>query len=157
MRLTPPPARRSSAAFTLLEITIVLIIASMVISLGAMMVSSLFQEHAVAKTVTNIETLGLEAVKRSSHYQRHQAILFFEDHCELWDTRGDLVRRVDLPMGAILFIRRYYTKDFVESDGQRLDVIPGCLLEPIELVLKTGGEEFGFALDPLTGGYNPNW
>ena len=153
---TPSSARRSSAGFTLLEISIVLVIASMIIGLGAMMVSSLFQEHAVSKAVTSIETLGLEGLNRASRFHRHQAIQFHEDRCELWDPQDGLIRSVSLPMGSALFIQRYYAKDFVEADGHRLEIIPGCLLEPIQLALKTAGDSFDFALDPLTGGYNPN-
>ncbi|MBE7496458.1 MAG: prepilin-type N-terminal cleavage/methylation domain-containing protein [Verrucomicrobiaceae bacterium] len=155
MRLTPPTHSRKGG-FTLLEITIVLIIASMIVGMGSVVVGSLFQDHSVNKAVTAIEVLGLESVKRASTRRMHQAILFHEDRCELWDAREGLIRTVALPGGSALLMKRYFSKDFTVAAGQRLDIIPGCLMEPVQLVLKTGGDEFAFALDPLTGGYNPD-
>ncbi|MBL9129723.1 MAG: prepilin-type N-terminal cleavage/methylation domain-containing protein [Verrucomicrobiaceae bacterium] len=144
-----------TSGFTLLEITIVLIIASMIVGMGSVVVGSLFQDHSVNVAVTKIETLGLESVKRASTRHLRQAILFHEDRCELWDAQDGLIRTVPLPQGSELLIQRYFSPKFTESAGQRLDIIPGCLMEPVQLVLKTGSDEFAFALDPLTGGYNP--
>lgn len=150
--LKPAQAR----GFTLLEIAIVLVIASMIIGLGAMMVSSMLNDNAVAKTVSEIEVLGLEGMKRASYRHRPQAILFHENRCELWDAQDGLIRTVTLPMGSKLLLQRYFSPKMGESTGQRLDIVPGCLMEPLQLVLQTAGSEFGFALDPLTGGFNPN-
>jgi prepilin-type N-terminal cleavage/methylation domain-containing protein len=158
MRQTHPAIckPRFQAGFTLLEISIVLVIAALIVGMGAVMVSSLFNDHTIQKAVTNIEVLGVEGVRRASTYHRQQAILFYEDRCELWDETGELVRTVPLPGYYKLFIHRYYSKDFEESAGQILRIRPGCLCEPIQLMLKNGGDEFQFALDPLTGGYNPD-
>lgn len=162
MKLRALSARRrirpnaAAHGFTLLEISVVLIIASMLIGAGAVMVSSMMNDRAVQKAVSGIEALGVEAVSRASTYRRQQVIAFQEGRCDLMDETGELIRSVELPAGAKMLIHRYYAKDFTEAEGQAVRVLPGCLLEPIELILRDADEDFEFALDPLTGGFNPD-
>ena len=142
--------------FTLLEISVVLVIASLLIGMSSVMVSSMMNDRAVQKTVSGIEGLGVEAVSRASTYRRQQVITFQEGRCDLLDETGELIRSVELPPSSKLLIHRYYAKDFTEAEGQAVRVLPGCLLEPIELILRDADEDFEFALYPLTGGFNPD-
>ena len=148
--------RSLRGGFTLLEISVVLVIASLLIGAGAVMVSGMMNDRAVQKTVSGIEALGVEAVSRASTYRRQQVIAFQEGRCDLLDETGELIRTVELPSSSKLLIHRYYAKDFTDSEGQTVRVLPGCLMEPIELILRDSDEDFEFALDPLTGGFNPD-
>jgi prepilin-type N-terminal cleavage/methylation domain-containing protein len=142
--------------FTLLEIAVVLIIASLLIGAGSVMVSGMMNDRAVQKAVSGMEAMGVEAVSRAATYRRQQVLSFQKDRCDLYDETGDLIRSVELPVGAQMLIHRYYAKDFAEADGQTVRILPGCLMEPIELILRDSDEDFQFALDPLTGGFNPD-
>lgn len=142
--------------FTLLEIAVVLIIASLLIGAGSVMVSDMMNERAVQKAVSGMEALGVEAVNRAATYRRQQVLSFQKDRCDLYDETGDLIRSVKLPIGAKMLIHRYHAEDFTDADGQTVRILPGCLMEPIELILRDVDEDFQFALDPLTGGFNPD-
>jgi prepilin-type N-terminal cleavage/methylation domain-containing protein len=143
----------AAQGFTLLEIAIVLIIASLLIGAGSVMVSGMMNDRAVQKTVSGMEALGVEAVSRAATYRRQQVLSFQKDRCDLYDETGDLIRSVKLPAGAKMLIRRYYAKDFTDAEGQTVRILPGCLMEPFELMLRDVDEDFQFALDPLTGGF----
>ena len=149
------PSTAFTSGFTLLEISIVLVIASMLVGLGAVMAGSLMSENELQKAVTQIETMGVEAVRRASSTRRQQVILFHEDRCELMDESGELVRTVKLPASGKLTLQQYYAKDLDDAAGQSLRVLPGCLLLPCRLVLSAAGGAYEFVLDPLTGGYRP--
>jgi type II secretory pathway component PulJ len=159
MPMSPSLRHRFYAArgFTLLEISIVLLIAMILLGMSSVMVSSLYAEHRVRSAVSAIEALGIEAMARASTYRRQQAITFLEDRCELMDESGELVRSVEVPSRAKLWLKRYLARDYAEANGQVLRIIPGCLCEPIQLRLASDDEDFDFALDPLTGGYNSNY
>ena len=111
-----PPAYRCSRSlqggFTLLEIAVVLIIASLLIGAGLVMVSGMMNDRAVQKTVAGMEAMGVEAVSRAATYRRQQVLSFQKDRCDLYDETGDLIRSVALPAGAQMLIHRYYAKDF---------------------------------------------
>lgn len=156
--LTRGRIRPNAAAqgFTLLEIAVVLIIALLLIGMGSVMVSGMMNDRSVQKTVSAMEAMGVEAVSRAATYCRQQVLSFQKDRCDLYDETGDLIRSVELPDGAQMLIHRYYAKDFTNADGQTVRILPGCLMEPIELILRDSDEDFQFALDPLTGGFNPD-
>lgn len=146
-------ARSAARGFTLLEIAVVLVIAMLLIGIGAVMASSLMNENAMHKAVTQIEVLGAEAVRRASTTRRQQVILFHEDRCELVDEASGSIRSAAYPANAQMTLQRYFDTKTTPAEGQSLRVLPGCLLEPLSLTLTSSSGEFQFGLDPLTGGF----
>lgn len=124
-----------AAAFTLLEMILVLAIAALVIGLGASSVARLTEEQELRQIAREAEGVLLQAVTRTLNTGQSQ------------DVPLEVLGR-----GAVLTVRRAGAKGFVPAAGQRLSLRPGGLCEPLTLHWQKDSAWINATLDPLTGG-----
>lgn len=170
MHLTRPRHERRQRAvpgaggFTLLELTVVLVIIMMMLGIGVMSFDSVAQEHELRKPVLEFKSMTMEAVRRAALYERPQVLIFDQQGMlmrlqapragasEGIETAGPRVKRFTLPPHMVLSLRRFGSDKFVPAAGQRLIIAPSGLCEPITARFEQGRSWFEVTLDPLTGG-----
>ncbi|MDH4455639.1 MAG: prepilin-type N-terminal cleavage/methylation domain-containing protein [Verrucomicrobiota bacterium] len=128
--------RRSAAGFTLLEMIVVLVIAALIIGVGAGAVAQLTEEHELRKVAHDAEGVIMQAMTRS-----------------LATTQPQSVSLEQLAGQARLTLRRAGVEEFVPATEQRLLLRPGGLCEPLTLRWQKGPAWVSATLDPLTGGF----
>ena len=128
--------QRRAAGFTLLEMIVVLVIAALIIGVGASAVAQLTEEHELRKVAHDAEGVFMQAVTRT-----------------LATTQPQVVNLESLAQGAKLSLRRAGAEEFISADGQRLLLRPGGLCEPLTLRWQKGPAWVSATLDPLTGGF----
>ncbi|MFZ4763851.1 MAG: pilus assembly FimT family protein [Roseimicrobium sp.] len=166
MSAAPLLARRiapRASGFTLLEMIIVLVIISLMMGMAVMRFDSVTAQQDLRRPVTEFQQMTLEAVRRASLYERPQFI-YFDAKGFLMRYRNDAngraddkdsaiwQRRVDLPSGMKLSLRRFGSEKFAPAAGQRLSIAPGGLCEPISARFEKGAAWIEILLDPLSGG-----
>ncbi|MEZ5385141.1 MAG: prepilin-type N-terminal cleavage/methylation domain-containing protein [Prosthecobacter sp.] len=128
--------KRASAAFTLLEMIVVLAIAALIIGIGAAAVGSMDGEHEMRRTAREAEGVFLKAMAST-----------------LTTSMPQMVNLEDLQDGMKLTVRRAGTDVFVSALEQRLYLRPGGLCEPLTLRWQKESAWITATLDPLTGGF----
>jgi prepilin-type N-terminal cleavage/methylation domain-containing protein len=128
--------QRRAAGFTLLEMIVVLVIAGLVIGIGASAVAQLTEEHELRKVAHDAEGVIMQAVTRT-----------------LATTQPQGVNLEALAQGAKLMVRRAGTEEFISAEGQRMFLRPGGLCEPLTLRWQQDTAWISATLDPLTGGF----
>ena len=128
--------QRSAAGFTLLEMIVVLVIAALIIGIGAAAVAQLTEEHALRKVVHDAEGVFMQAVTRT-----------------LATTQPQSVNLEELGRDAKLTVRRMGADEFTPAAGQHLLLRPGGLCEPLTLRWQKDAAWISATLDPLTGGF----
>jgi prepilin-type N-terminal cleavage/methylation domain-containing protein len=128
--------RRSAAGFTLLEMIVVLVIAALIIGVGAGAVAQLTEENELRKVAHEAEGVFMQAMTRS-----------------LATTQPQSVSLEELAGQARLTLRRAGVEEFVPATGQRVLLRPGGLCEPLTLRWQKGAAWMSATLDPLTGGF----
>jgi len=128
--------RQRAAGFTLLEMIVVLVIAALIIGIGASAVAQLTEEHELRKVAHDAEGVFMQAVTRS-----------------LATTQPQSVNLEELSKEAKLTVRRMGADEFTPATGQRLLLRPGGLCEPLTLRWQKGAAWISATLDPLTGGF----
>lgn len=128
--------RRRAAGFTLLEMIVVLVIAALIIGVGASAVAQLTEENELRKVAHEAEGVFMQAMTRS-----------------LATTQPQSVSLEELGGQARLTLRRAGVEEFVPATGQRVLLRPGGLCEPLTLRWQKGAAWMSATLDPLTGGF----
>jgi prepilin-type N-terminal cleavage/methylation domain-containing protein len=128
--------RRRAAGFTLLEMIVVLVIAALIIGVGASAVAQLTEDHELRKVAHDAEGVFMQAMTRS-----------------LATTQPQSVSLEELGRQARLTLRRAGAEEFVPATGQRVLLRPGGLCEPLTLRWQKGAAWISATLDPLTGGF----
>lgn len=141
--------------FTLLEMMGVLVIASLVVAVGAASVTSLAEEHELQKASLAVEQVFMQAVHQAAATVSPQVIVFDEKGLAFAgaETTADgATQRVLLPAGTRLTLRRLGSDVLVPAAGQRVLLRSGGLCEPLGLLFERQGSTLRATLDPLTGG-----
>lgn len=128
--------QRRAAGFTLLEMIVVLVIAALIIGIGAAAVAQLTEEHELRKVANDAEGMLMRAVTRT-----------------LATTQPQSVSLEELGRQANLTVRRMGAEEFAPAAGQRLLLRPGGLCEPLTLRWQKDAVWISATLDPLTGGF----
>jgi len=128
--------QRRPAGFTLLEMIVVLVIAGLIIGIGAAAVAQLTEEHELRKVANDAEGVLMQAMTMTLATSQPQAVNLEE-----------------LGKQAKLMVRRMGAEDFAPAAGQRLLLRPGGLCEPLTLRWQKGAAWISATLDPLTGGF----
>ena len=151
-------ASLARGGFTLLEIVIVLVIITLILGLSVVSFDTVFQEQELRKPVLQFKDLTAEAVRRATLYERPQVLFFDKAGMVLpmrvghqADGRPMPVKRLTLPPGMSLMLRRFGSEKFLPAEGQRLIVSPSGLCEPLTARFELGPSWFEVTLDPLTG------
>ncbi len=121
-------------AFTLLEMIVVLAIASLVIGIGAGAVQKLTEEHELLRVAHEAERVLMQAMTRTLSTVQPQSV--------------DLS---SLSQGKKLTVRHAGSETFVSPTNLRLR--PGGLCEPLTLRWQNGAKWVSATLDPLTAGF----
>jgi prepilin-type N-terminal cleavage/methylation domain-containing protein len=128
--------QRRAAGFTLLEMIVVLVIAALIIGIGASAVAQLTEEHVLRKVAHDAEGVFMQAMTRA-----------------LATTQPQSVNLEELGTQAKLTVRRMGADEFTPVAGQRLLLRPGGLCEPLTLRWQKDAAWISATLDPLTGGF----
>lgn len=163
LRISPSPRLQRNAGFTLLELVIVLFIMALLVGLAVMRFDSVTAEQEMRRPVSELQRMTMEAVRRAGLYEKPQVIAFdakgfamrYKTDSDGRATKDDTAvwqRRVDMPPGMKLTLRRFGAQKFSPASGQRLVVSPGGLCEPLSARFELGRSWIEIALDPLSGG-----
>lgn len=128
--------KRSAAAFTLLEMVVVLAIAALVIGVGAGAVQRLTEEHELLRVAHDAERVLMQAMTRTLNTVQPQSV--------------DLA---SLSQKVKLTVRHAGSETFVAPTDQHLRLRPGGLCEPLTLRWQQGTAWVSATLDPLTAGF----
>lgn len=162
MRRAPLPAR-SSRGFTLLEMSVVLFIMAILAGLCIHNFSSLNQEDVIRKPAVELQRMTMEAVRRVAASAEAEVIAFdprgfsiqyrrAADGLEASGKRKKWQRRVTVPEGMNVVLKRFGAASFQPATGQRVLFLPGSLCEPVTARFELGASWLQIRLDPLTGG-----
>ncbi|MBE2282449.1 MAG: prepilin-type N-terminal cleavage/methylation domain-containing protein [Prosthecobacter sp.] len=127
---------KRAAAFTLLEMIVVLAIAALIIGISAGAVVRMAEENEMHQAASTAERVLMEAMTRTLKTSRQQE-----------------VRLQELAAGMKLTVQRVGYDEFEPADEQRLWLRPGGLCEPLTLRWQRGSAWVSATLDPLTGGF----
>jgi prepilin-type N-terminal cleavage/methylation domain-containing protein len=128
--------KQSAAAFTLLEMVVVLAIAALVIGVGAGAVQRLTEEHELLRVAHDAERVLMQAMTRTLNTVQPQSV--------------DLA---SLSQKVKLTVRHAGSETFVAPTDQHLRLRPGGLCEPLTLRWQQGTAWVSATLDPLTAGF----
>lgn len=129
---------RRAAAFTLLEMIVVLAIAALILGIGAGAVQRLTEEHALLQIAHAAERECMQAMTRTLATAQPQDV--------------DLA---SLAGGAKLTVQRIGgAAKYIAVTGQHLYLRPGGLCEPLTLRWQQGAATVTAILDPLTGSFS---
>ncbi|WP_395749799.1 Tfp pilus assembly protein FimT/FimU [Prosthecobacter sp.] len=143
------------AGFTLLEMIVVLLIAVLIIGIGAGAVQRMSQENELRKASVEMEAVFMQAAQRAYATSMTQTVVFAEGGLELAGSNlpsGGASVSVSFPEGTRFQVRRMGSDRWAPAAGQRLMLLPGGLCEPLGLRLDWQGSTVRATLDPLTGG-----
>jgi type II secretion system protein H len=157
-----PHLRVFRSAFTLVEMVVVLFIISLVIGIAVMSFEGMSGEQELKRPVNELQRMTQEAVSRASLYERPQTIRFDSKGFSMRyqkDADGRVAsddnkvwqRRINLPDGMKLSLRRFGTDRFAPAAGQVLTVAPGGLCEPIAARFELDRSWIEVLIDPLSG------
>lgn len=128
--------KHRAAAFTLLEMIVVLAIAALIIGIGAGTVQRLTAEHELLKVAHDAERVLMQAMTRT-----------------LTTVQPQQVELGSLSQGAKLTVRHAGSTVYVSTTDQHLRLHPGGLCEPLTLRWQNGASWVSATLDPLTAGF----
>lgn len=146
-----------------MEVVIVLVIVALLMGLAVVRFDSVTAQQEVRRPVSELQRMTLDAVRRAVLYERPQTILFdargftmryktdVNGQADAQDT-AVWQRRVEIPSGMKLLLRRFGSVKFTPAAGQRLVVAPGGLCEPLTARFELGQSWIEVTLDPLSGG-----
>ena len=154
--------RNHASGFTLLEMCMVLFVMALLVGISVFSFGGVSQEEALRRPALEMQRMVMEAVRRSTLYERPQTIAFDARGFAMryrTDVNGQLSkddqqvwqRRVDLPPSVRLSLRRFGSDKFNAAAGQRLVVAPSGLCEPIAARFQMGDSWIEIAFDPLSG------
>ncbi|MDB6004933.1 MAG: hypothetical protein JWR15_1920 [Prosthecobacter sp.] len=147
---------RRAAAFTLLEIMVVIAIAALIIGIGAGAMQNVGEENELKKASQGVEGIFMTAVHRAYTSSSAHVVAFDEQGVMLLGDNpqaSTASTSVTLPKGTRLLLRRMGSDKLVPAAGQRVLLRPGGLCEPLMLQFNWKGSTVSTSLDPLTGGF----
>jgi hypothetical protein len=147
----------------LLEISLVLFVMSLLVGTCIYSFAGLTAEQEIRRPATEFQRMTMEAVRRAALHEKPQVIVFEPRGFAIryrTDPDGSAspadqqawVRRVTLPQGMKMSLRRWGQERMQPAAGQRLVVAPGGLCEPLTARFELGSSWFELTLDPLSGG-----
>lgn len=162
MRSTPL-STRSSTGFTLLEMSVVLFIMAILAGLCIHNFSSLSQEDVIRKPVVELQRMTMGAMRRVAASAEAEVIAFeprgftiqyrrAADGLEATGKQERWQRRVTVPEGMKVLLKRFGASSFQPAAGQQVLFLPGSLCEPMTARFELGTSWLQIRLDPLTGG-----
>lgn len=150
---------KRAAAFTLLEVMVVLAIAALIVGIGAGAMQNIGQENELKKATQAVEGVFMTAVHRAYTSSYAHVVAFDEQGVMLLGEAPEASKEsaastsVALPQGTRLLLRRMGSDRMVPAAGQRVLLRPGGLCEPLQLQFSWQGSTVSTSLDPLTGGF----
>jgi prepilin-type N-terminal cleavage/methylation domain-containing protein len=145
-----------AAAFTLLEIMVVIAIAALIIGIGAGAMQNVTEDNELRKASQAVEGIFMTAVHRAYTTSSAHVVAFDEQGVRLLGSTpqsSTAPASVTLPPGARLQLRRMGSDKLMPAAGQRVLLRPGGLCEPLLLQFAWQGSTLTASLDPLTGGF----
>ena len=132
--MSMPP--HSTAAFTLLEMMVVLAITALIIGIGVGGIQRMTAEHELLRVAHDAERLLMQSMTRT-----------------IATAQGQEVDLEALSQNAKLKVKRFGASAYIAPKGQRLFLRPGGLCEPLTLRWQQGEAWVSATLDPLTGSF----
>ncbi len=161
--LSPAMRRRCSAGFTLLELTVVLFIMALFVTVAAVSFQGIDGEQVLREPAEELQRMAREAVRRAGMYEQPQVIVFdkhgfgtrYRDDVNATPENGGTtqwLRRVQIPEDISCQMKHWGQKEWKPAAGQRWMVQPSGLCEPLTVRLERGRSYIEMQFNPLTGG-----
>ena len=159
----PATSRRYSAGFTLLELTVVLFIMAVFVTVAAVSFEGIDGEQVLRTPADELQRMAREAVRRAGMYERPEVIVFekhgfgirYRDDLAAMEANGgntQWIRRVAIPEDISVRMKHWGQNEFKPAAGQRWMVQPSGLCEPLTVRLDRGRSFIELQFNPLTGG-----
>jgi type II secretion system protein H len=156
-------SRRVPAGFTLLELTVVLFIMALFVTVAAVSFQGLDGEQVLRTPADELQRMAREAVRRAGMYEQPEVIVFekhgfgirYRDDVNATPDNGganEWVRRVEIPDDISFRMKRWGQKEWKPAAGQHWMVQPSGLCEPLAVRLERGRSFIELQFNPLTGG-----
>ena len=160
--MTTNPTALPRAGFTLLEMTLVLFIMAIFISVAAFSFQGVTDEQILRTPAAELQRMACEAVKRAGLYEKTETIAFEKAGFGI-RYRGEAtmangvaaqhwLHRVQTPPDMRLLIKRWGQTRWLPAAGQYWTVLPSGLCEPLAVRLEWGRSFTEMLFNPLTGG-----
>jgi hypothetical protein len=144
-------ARRSAAAFTLLEMIAVMAVMMLMLGVAAFAMRQAAPDPMVKKPRDELVRLSKLAVRASAIQGRGFAITFDRHGFSLITAESGQSDRVNLPKGMKMFIKRWGARDWEPADGHRWWFGSQGLCEPLSVRLAAEDSAIMLKFNPLTG------
>lgn len=155
--------RQRSAGFTLLELTVVLFIMAVFVTVAAVSFQGIDGEQVLRTPADELQRTAREAVRRAGMYEQPEVIVFekngfgirYRDDLAASEANGGAtqwVRRVVIPDDITVRMKHWGQNEFKPAAGQRWMVQPSGLCEPLTVRLDRGRSFIELQFNPLTGG-----
>lgn len=156
------PLIRYPAGFTLLEMTMVIFIMAIFISVAAFSFQGVTDEQILRTPAAELQRMAHEAVSRAGIYEQQETIVFEKAGFGI-RYRGDAsaagggnaqywLRRVQTPPNMRLLMKRWGQDRWVPAAGQQWVALPSGLCEPLSIRMEWGRSFTEMQFHPLTGG-----
>jgi len=153
-----PPLR----GFTLLEMTMVMFIMAIFISVATFSFQGVTDEQILRTPAAELQRMAREAVSRAGIYEQPETIVFEKTGFGI-RYRGEAsatesgntqywLRRVQTPPDMRLLMKRWGESKWQPAAGQRWMMLPSGLCEPLSIRLEWGRSFTEMQFHPLTGG-----
>lgn len=156
------PPLRGSPGFTLLEMTMVMFIMAIFISVAALSFEGVTDEQILRTPAAELQRMAREAVSRAGIYEQPETIVFEKTGFGI-RYRGDAaatdggkaqywLRRVQTPADMRLLMKRWGQNRWQPAAGQQWMALPSGLCEPLSIRMEWGRSFTEMQFNPLTGG-----
>jgi prepilin-type N-terminal cleavage/methylation domain-containing protein len=161
-RSITPSLQGCSRGFTLLEMTMVLFIMAIFISVAAFSFQGLTDEQILRTPAAELQRMAREAVSRAGIYEQPETIVFDKTgfgiryRADASSTAGGntqyWLRRVQTPPEMRLLMKRWGQNKWIPAAGERWMALPSGICEPLAVRLEWGRSFTEMQFHPLTGG-----
>ncbi|MEZ0387620.1 MAG: Tfp pilus assembly protein FimT/FimU [Verrucomicrobium sp.] len=158
-----PRHRPLQQAFTLLEMSIVLLIMALLAGVCLFSFGSLSVEETLRTPAVALQGMSMEAFRRTGVFEEPQTVEFGERSFSTRfrqvsgptasdpDSSSAWQKRVECPTGVRVLLRRFGSSTFQPAAGQQMVLVPGHLCEPLTARFELGASWLQITLDPLNG------
>lgn len=155
--------RRISVGFTLLELTVVLFIMALFVTVAAVSFQGMDGEQVLREPAEELQRMAREAVRRAGMYEQPEVIVFekhgfgirYRDDVNATPENGGTtrwMRRVQIPEDITFRMKHWGQSEWKPAAGQRWLVQASGLCEPLAVRLERGNSYIEMQFNPLTGG-----